>query len=455
MFDFLSDKFDGIFKKLRNRGKLKDADIDFALSEVRDALLEADVHFQTAKEFCARLRDKCKGEGVVGSLNPGQTVVKFVHEELIEAMGAIEGLNLKHAPPVVVMLVGLQGSGKTTSCGKLASYIKDTLRRRPMLVSADIYRPAAIDQLSKLASELGIEFFKAEEGLDALSIANGALDYARKRAFDTVILDTAGRLQIDSKLMNELADIVESIDPHEILLVVDAMTGQEALNVAKGFDRQLDIDGMILTKLDGDARGGAALSMRVATSKPIKFLGVGERLDALEVFRPERLASRILGMGDLLTLIEKASRRVDEEEADRLKKRLKKNRFSLDDLYKQMQMFKSMGSISSMARMIPGANKVARQIDEEQASKEIARMEAIILSMTPAERADAALINGSRRKRIAMGSGTSVEAVNRLLRQHKQMSKMMKKLTKMGPAALKGMGAIGAAMQRGLPNSLK
>ena len=451
MFDSLSSKLETTFKQLRNRGKLSEEDIDHALEEIRTALLEADVNLQVVKDFCARVKEKAAGMKVLKSLSPGQMVIKFVHEELIEAMGKHEPLNLKYAPPVIVMLVGLQGSGKTTSCGKLARHIRDSLKRRPLLVPADVYRPAAIEQLKKLGRDLDIEVFESSTEDDPVDIVKRAEAYAKSAGIDTVIVDTAGRLQIDDELMGELIEIVETAEPHEVLLVADAMTGQEAVNVAKGFDSHLDVDGIILTKLDGDARGGAALSMRSVTEKPIKFIGIGEKLDALELFHPDRLASRILGMGDVLSFIEKASQQVSEEDAKKLQKKIKKNEFTLEDFHSQLQMVKNMGSINSLMQMVPGMGKMAQGVDEEQADREMKRVEAIILSMTVAERRNHKVIDGSRRKRIARGSGTTVEEVNRLLRQFSDMRKMMKKMTKMGAGGLKGLGGLAGMMKGARP----
>ena len=446
MFDSLSTKLETTFKRLRNRGKLSEGDVDEALQEIRMALLEADVNFKVAAEFCENVKQKALGMKVLKTLNPGQMVIKFVHEELQHAMGEPAPLNLRFAPPVIVMLVGLQGSGKTTSCGKLARYLRDELKRRPFLVPADVYRPAAIQQLKTLGSQLDVEVFDSSADQNPVDIATQAVEFAKNAGFDTLILDTAGRLQIDDQLMNELATIVEEIEPHEILLVADAMTGQEAVNVAKGFDECLDIDGLILTKLDGDARGGAALSMRSVTGKPIKFIGVGEKLDALELFRSDRLASRILGMGDVLTLIEKASKEVSVEDAKKLQKKIKKNEFSLEDFHSQLQTIKNMGSMGDLLQMMPGMGKIARGLDEDDASRELRRIEAMILSMTLAERRDHTILNGSRRKRIARGSGTTVEELNRMLQQFNTMRKMMKKLSKAGPGALRGLGGM-AKMQ--------
>ncbi len=451
MFDSLQSKLETTFKRLRNRGKLTAADVDEALKEIRTALLEADVNFKVAKDFCESIKQKAEGMEVIKSLNPGQMVIKFVHEELARVMGEHEPLNLRFAPPVVIMLVGLQGSGKTTSCAKLARLLKEDSKRNPLLCSVDVYRPAAIEQLKTLGEQLSVEVFPSSAEQDPLDIATQALEYAQNSAFDTLILDTAGRLQIDDTLMNELVGIVEEVEPHEILFVADAMTGQEAVNVAKGFDQRLEIDGVILTKLDGDARGGAALSVRAVTNKPIKFIGVGERPDALEVFHPDRLASRILGMGDVLTLIEKASKQVDLEEAKKLQKKIKKNEFTLEDFHSQLQSIKKMADMGSLLRMFPGMTQAMKSFDEGEAAGQMNRIEAMILSMTPAERRDHTLLNGSRRKRIAKGSGTSVEELNRMLQQFQSMRKVMKKVTKMGPNALRGLGGLQGMLGRGGP----
>ncbi len=448
MFESLSGKLEGTFKRLRNRGKLSESDIDEALKEIRDSLLEADVNLQVAKDLCKSVKDKASGSEIIKSLTPGQMVVKYVHDALLEAMGKHEALNLKFAPPVVIMLVGLQGSGKTTSCGKLARYLRDELKRRPLLVPADVYRPAAIDQLKKLGSDLGIEVLNVSTDEDPVEIAKRGEAHAKATGLDTVILDTAGRLQIDNELMDELAEIVETIDPHEILLVADAMTGQEAVNVAKGFDELLEIDGLVLTKLDGDARGGAALSMRAVTDKPIKFIGVGEKLDALELFHPDRMAGRILGMGDVMTLIEKASKQISEEEAKKLEKKIKKAEFNLEDFHSQLQTIKSMGSVGDMMKMIPGIGAAASKIDDSKADKEMSRVEAIILSMTPKERQQPEILDGSRRQRIAKGSGTSVEEINRLIKQFNDMRKIMKKFSKGGGKGMRGMANLAQTLRR-------
>jgi signal recognition particle subunit SRP54 len=440
MFDSLSSKLESAFKAIKGRGVLTEKDIDTAMKQVRMALLEADVNFKIAKGFCERVGEQAKGEEVLKSLTPDQQVIKIVHEELINTMGGEAAeLNLRAAPPVILMLVGLQGSGKTTTCGKLARYLTEAEKRKPLLVPADVYRPAAIEQLKTIGRQLSIEVFDSSADQDPVEIAKSAHEFASNRGFDTIILDTAGRLQIDTDLMGELQDISNAVEPHEILLVADAMTGQEAVNVAQGFDNALEIDGLILTKLDGDARGGAALSMKEVTGRPIKFIGIGEKLEALEVFHPERMASRILGMGDVLSLIEKASKEIDVEESMELHKKIKKNELTLEDFLKQLKMIKRMGSISSLASMIPGMGKLMKQVNEEDTEREMRKVEAIILSMTPQERQKPGIINGSRRKRIAKGSGTTVQDVNNLLKQFLQMKKMMKQLSGMGMGNLMNM----------------
>lgn len=440
MFASLHDKLESIFKKISGRGTLSQADIDATMREVRMALLEADVNFGVAKNFCSQVAEKALGAEVHKALSPAQQIIKIVNDQMIETMGSgAAPLQLNVAPPAVIMLVGLQGSGKTTSVGKLARYLRDEQRKKVLMVPADVYRPAAIDQLKTLGAQLEIEVFNSNNSQKPLEIAEQALSHAKNIGADVVLLDTAGRLQIDTALMDELKQINERVKPTEILLVADAMTGQEAVNVANGFNEALSIDGLILTKLDGDARGGAALSMRAVTGKPIKFIGVGEKLDALEVFHPERMASRILGMGDMLTLIEKASKEVSIEDTMALHKKMKRNEFSLEDFLGQMKMMRKMGSISSIASMIPGFNKIAKDIDPELAEREMKRVEAIILSMTPRERRNHALIDGSRRRRIARGSGTSVEEINRLLKQFTEMKKMMSKLAQGGLGGLMNM----------------
>lgn len=440
MFDFLHTKLDGAFKKIRGRGALKPADVEATMKEVRNALLEADVNFRVAKDFCAKVTSLAVGENILKSLSPDQQIIKIVNQELTAMMGGEAAeLNLKTAPPVVIMLVGLQGSGKTTSASKLARLLKEKYKRNPLLVPADVYRPAAIEQLKTLGQQLSIPVFDSKTTDKPLDIAIRAREQARRAMHDVVILDTAGRLQIDTDLMNELQEIASATGPTETLLVADAMTGQEAVNVAQGFDQKLELTGLILTKLDGDARGGAALSMRAVTGKPIKFIGTGEKSDALEPFHPERMASRILGMGDVLTLIERASEQVTVEDSEDLEKKFKKGQFSFEDFLSQMKMIQKMGSISSLTSMIPGLNKLAKQVDPEKQEREFKKLEAIILSMTRQERRNHELLNGSRRKRIAQGSGTRVEDVNRLVKQFVEMRKMMKQMMKLGPGALSGL----------------
>lgn len=445
MFNFLHDKIEGAFNKIRGRGALTVADVENTMKEVRNALLEADVNFRVAKQFCAKVTELAVGENILKSLSPDQQIIKIVNQELTEMMGgSASELDLKASPPVVIMLVGLQGSGKTTSASKLARYLKEDLKRSPLLVPADVYRPAAIEQLKTLGQKLSIPVFDSKPTDKPLDIAIRAREQARRSMHDAVIIDTAGRLQIDTELMEELGEISAATSPSEILLVADAMTGQEAVNVAQGFDEKLSLTGLILTKLDGDARGGAALSMRAVTGKSIKFIGTGEKSDALEQFHPERMASRILGMGDVLTLIEKASQQVTIDESQDLEKKFKKGQFSFEDFLSQMKMIQKMGSISSLTSMIPGLNKLAKQVDPEKQEREFKKLESIILSMTKEERRNHEILNGSRRKRIANGSGTKVEDVNRLVKQFVEMRKMMKQMMKMGPGALAGlMGGSG------------
>ncbi|MCL2761335.1 MAG: signal recognition particle protein [Desulfuromonadales bacterium] len=438
MFDSLSDKLDSVFKKLRGQGVMTEDNIKDALREVRLVLLEADVNFKVVKDFVEKVKERAIGTEVLKSLSPGQQVIKIVNDELVSLMGGDEdnSLDLAAKPPVTIMLAGLQGSGKTTSCGKLAKYLKGQ-RRKPFLVPADVYRPAAIEQLKVLGAQLGIETFNSSPDQDPVDICSEALQYAELNGFDTVIIDTAGRHQIDEYLMNELVRIRDKVVPNEILFVADAMTGQEAVNVASGFNEQLGITGVILTKLDGDAKGGAALSIRAVTGKPVKFVGLGEKLDALEQFHADRLVSRILGMGDVLTLIEKASENFDVKEAERLKNKLKKNQFGLDDFKNQLQQLKKMGSIESLMGMIPGVGKMMKQVQGMQPPEdEIKRIEAIIDSMTKEERTNHTIINGSRRLRIAKGSGTSVQEVNQLIKRFIEAQKVVKQMQKMGPMGM-------------------
>jgi signal recognition particle subunit SRP54 len=449
MFDSLSDKLDQVFKKLRGQGVMTEENIKDALREVRLVLLEADVNFKVVKDFIERVRERAVGTQVLQSLAPGQQVIKIVHEELVSLMAGDgdNGLDLAAKPPVSIMMVGLQGAGKTTTCGKLARYLKGQ-RRRPLLVPADVYRPAAIEQLKALGRQLALEVYDSRADQDPVDICAAALRYAELSGFDTVIFDTAGRHQIDDYLMGELERIRETVAPREILFVADAMTGQEAVNVATGFNDRLAITGVVLTKLDGDAKGGAALSIRAVTGRPVKFVGLGEKMDALEVFHADRLVSRILGMGDVLTLIEKAQSTFDEKESVRLQEKFRKNQFDLEDFKNQLQQLKKMGSLESIMGMIPGMGKMMRQMQGAQPSeKELKRVEAIIDSMTPKERANHTIINGSRRLRIAKGSGTSVQEVNQLLKRFTEAQRVMKQLQKLGPKGLmKGMGGLGKGM---------
>lgn len=444
MFASLTEKLTGALRNLRGAGKLTEENMAAALQEVRTALLAADVHFRVVRDFIDRVQLQCVGQEVLKGVAPGQQVIKVIHDELVRLLG--EGsTGLTATRPLKVLLVGLHGSGKTTSTAKLGRL----LRRRggkPFVIGADIYRPAAIDQLEILARQEELGFYADRQSRDVPAIGAAGLDAARAAGADCILFDTAGRLQIDAELMAELQEISAAVEPHEILLVADGMTGQAAVDVAQGFDKALEIDGLILTKLDGDARGGAALSMRAVTGRPIKFIGIGEKLDGLEVFHPERMASRILGMGDVLTLIEKATKEVSVEDSLELAQKMKRNEFGLDDFLKQLQMIRRMGSISSIAGMIPGMNKLMKNVDPEQAERETKRIEAIIFSMTPAERRQPGLLNGSRRKRIARGSGTSVEEVNRLMKQFLEMKKMMGNLSRLGLGGLmkgKGGGGLG------------
>ena len=427
-FEGLSDKLSAVFKKMRNKGRLKESDIKEAMREVRLALLEADVNYKVAKEFVANVTAKAVGDEVLESLTPAQMVVKIVNDELTALMGAENArLNFSSKPPTVVMMCGLQGSGKTTHSAKLALHFKNQ-GKRPLLVACDVYRPAAIDQLKVVGEKASVPVFEMGQG-DPVEIAKKAIAHAKDYGNDLVILDTAGRLHIDEELMGELSRIKETVSPQEILLVIDAMVGQDAVNVASKFDETLGIDGVILTKLDGDTRGGAALSVRAVTGKPIKFAGTGEKLEDLEPFYPDRMASRILGMGDVLTLIEKAQTDFDAKKAAEMAERLKQNTFDFNDMLEQMQQLKKMGPLSSVMNMLPGAAGKIGDDEAEQGEKELRKVEAIIHSMTPAEREKPALINPSRKRRIAAGSGTDVSDVNRVLRQNEQMQKLFRQMS--------------------------
>ncbi|MBQ3185446.1 MAG: signal recognition particle protein [Firmicutes bacterium] len=428
-FEGLSEKLQGVFKGLKGKGSLTEADINTAMREVKLALLEADVNFKVVKEFVASVKEKCLGETVMASLTPGQQVIKIVNEELVELMGGT-GSKLTYSPKgfTVYMMVGLQGTGKTTTCGKLANYLKKN-GKKPMLCACDIYRPAAIDQLEVVGKTVDTPVFTMRESREPDKIALAAIKEAERLGCNVLIVDTAGRLQIDEELMEELAVLKKAVKPHEILLVVDALTGQDAVNAAEGFNDKLGIDGIIMTKMDGDSRGGAALSTKKVTGRPIKFVGMGEKFDALEPFHPERMASRILGMGDMLTLIEKAQEDYDEKKAIELEKKMRRNKFTLEDFLDQMGQIKKMGGIGSVLGMMPGMNnKAMKNLDMEKSEKEFVQMEAIILSMTKEERENPSILNASRRRRIAAGCGQPVSKINQLVKRYEESKKMMKSM---------------------------
>ena len=445
-FEGLTEKLSAAFKKLRSKGRLTEADVKDAMREIRLALLEADVSYKVVKNFVKKVTERAVGSDVLESLTPAQMIVKIVNEELIALMGSENSkITIAPKPPTIVMLVGLQGAGKTTNGAKLAGLMKKD-GKNPLLVACDVYRPAAIKQLEVVGGQLGIPVFQMGTA-NPVDIARAAVEHAKKEGFDMVFLDTAGRLHVDETLMEELSNIKEAVQPDEILLVVDAMTGQDAVNAATAFNNQLDIDGVMLTKLDGDARGGAALSVKAVTGKPIKFVGTGEKLDQIEPFHPSRMASRILGMGDVLTLIEKAEAAMDQKKAQELEQRLRKNKFTLQDFYDQLVQLKSMGSITDILGMMPGMNAGALknvQVDE----KALSRTEAIILSMTPYERENPGVINHSRKQRIAAGAGVQVQQINALLKQFDDMQKLMRQFT--GPGASKKMKRL--QKQGGIPN---
>ncbi len=439
-FESLTDKLSAAFKSLRNKGKLTEADVKSSMREIKLALLEADVNFKVVKEFIKSVTERCIGNEVLESLTPAQQVIKIVNEEMTALMGSqVSKIQISSAPPTIVMMVGLQGTGKTTHSGKLALHFKKQ-GKRPLLIACDIYRPAAIEQLKVVGQSVDVPVFSMDGEKNAVKIAKSGIDHAKKHGNDFVIIDTAGRLHLDETLMQELEDIKKAVSPVEILLVVDAMTGQDAVNVAKSFNDVLDITGVLLTKMDGDTRGGAALSIKHVTGKPIKFIGTGEKFDALEPFHPDRMASRILGMGDVLTLIDKAQQAFDEKQAKDLEEKLRKNKFTLSDFLMQMRQIKQMGPLENIIGMMPGMNAKAMQntqIDEKQ----LDRIEAIILSMTPQEREDPSIINAKRKIRIANGSGTKVEAVNRLLKQFSQMNQLFKQMnSKQGRKMFRGFG---------------
>ena len=424
MFNNLTEKLDKAFHVLKGHGKITEVNVAETLKEVRRALLDADVNFKIAKEFTNRVKEKALGQDVLTTLQPGQLLIKIVKDELTELMGGdATGINLSGAPTVILMS-GLQGSGKTTFSGKLANFLKTKKQKKPLLVACDIYRPAAINQLHVVGEQIGVEVYSEPDNKNAVEIAQNAIKYAKTNGYNTVIVDTAGRLAIDEQMMNEIANIHKALQPQETLFVVDAMTGQDAVNTAKAFNDRLDFDGVILTKLDGDTRGGAAISIKSVVNKPIKFIGTGEKMEAIDVFYPSRMADRILGMGDVVSLVERAQEQYDEEEARKLQKKIAKNEFGFDDFLSQIQQIKKMGNMKDLVGMIPGAGKALKDVEiEDDAFKHI---EAIIHSMTPLERTKPAVIDHKRKIRIAKGSGTKIEQVNQLMKQFDQMSKMMK-----------------------------
>lgn len=449
-FETLSERLQSALKSVTRKGKLTEKDVDVMMREVRLALLEADVNIKVVREFIKEVKEKAIGETVLKSLTPGQQVIKIVNEELTKLMGenAAE-LNFGHTKPAVFMMVGLQGAGKTTHTGKLSTYLRKKEKKNPLLVACDVYRPAAVDQLKTIGKQLNIPVFEKGTSMNPVDIAKEAMAYARENGHDLVIIDTAGRLHIDEQLMDELKDIKALVKPQEILLVVDAMTGQDAVNVAQSFHEQLDLTGVILTKLDGDTRGGAALSIRKITNVPIKFMGMGEKLDTLEVFHPERMASRILGMGDVMTLIERAQENFDEEESMKLADKMMNATYDFNDFLKQMKQMKKLGAFEDILKMIPGVGNQLKDINIDP--KQMARVEAIIYSMTEQERKNPDLINASRKNRIAKGCGCDIAEVNRLIKQFTDMRKMMKKFSNMDPRQMERMAA---AMQRGGGNSM-
>jgi signal recognition particle subunit SRP54 len=427
MFEGLSDKLDRAFKVLKGHGHITEINVAETLKDVRKALLDADVSFKIAKQFTDQVKEKALGENVLTSVSPGQLMVKIVHDELAELMGSQKSdLNLK-GDPVVILIAGLQGSGKTTFSAKLANYLRTKKSKNPLLVACDIYRPAAIEQLKILGEQIGTMVYTEEESKEPVKIAKHALTHAKDHGFNVVIIDTAGRLAIDEQMMDEISAIKKAVNPHETLFVVDSMTGQDAVNTAKAFNDRLDYEGVVLTKLDGDTRGGAALTIKAVVNKPIKFVGIGEKMEAIDIFYPERMADRILGMGDIVSLVEKAQEQYDEEEAHKLQKKIAKNQFNFDDFLSQIKQIKKMGNVKDLMGMIPGMGKAMKNMDiDDNAFKSI---EAIIHSMTPGERENPAIINGSRRKRIALGSGTHIQDVNRLIKQFDDTRRMMKMVT--------------------------
>ncbi|WP_409292219.1 signal recognition particle protein [Peribacillus sp. SCS-37] len=438
-FESLADRLQNTFQKIRGKGKVNEADVKEMMREVRLALLEADVNFKVVKDFVKRVSERAVGQEVLKSLSPGQQVVKVVQEELTSLMGGEQSkIAVSSRPPTVIMMVGLQGAGKTTTTGKLANLLRKKYNRKPLLVAADIYRPAAIKQLETLGKQLNFPVFSLGDQVSPVEIARQAIARAKEDHNDYVLIDTAGRLHVDEELMGELKEIQELANPHEVFLVVDAMTGQDAVNVAQSFNEQLGLTGVVLTKLDGDTRGGAALSIRAVTQTPIKFVGMGEKMDALETFHPERMASRILGMGDVLTLIEKAQANVDADKAKELEQKMRTMSFTFDDFLDQLGQVRSMGPLDDILKMLPGAGKMKGLSNVSIDDKQIGRVEAIIRSMTKKEKEQPETMNASRKKRIARGSGTSIQEVNRLLKQFEDMKKMMKQMTNMQKGKKKG-----------------
>lgn len=447
MFENLTDKFERAFKVLKGHGQITEINVAETLKEVRRALLDADVNFKTAKDFTNTVKEKALGRDVLKSVSPGQLMIKICHEELVELMGGNESeINIKGNPGIILMS-GLQGSGKTTFSGKLANYLKTKKGKNVLLVACDVYRPAAIDQLHVLGEQLNVEVYSNKEEKDPVKIAQAAIQHAKSKGFNVVIVDTAGRLAIDEQMMDEIARVKEAIQPTETLFVVDSMTGQDAVNTAKAFNEKINFDGVVLTKLDGDTRGGAALSIKAIVEKPIKFVGTGEKMDALDVFYPQRMADRILGMGDVVSLVERAQEQFDEEEARKLQKRIQKDQFDFNDFLGQLQQIKKMGNVKDLMGMIPGMGKAMKDVDiQDDAFKHI---EAIILSMTPQERANPGLINGQRKNRLAKGSGTNIQEVNKLMKQFEDTKKMMKMMS--NPKNMMSMMKQMKGMKGGMP----
>ena len=448
MFDQLTDKLEATFKKLRGVGKLTEENIKDGIRELKLSLLEADVNFKVVKELVEKVKERALGTEVAKSINPGQMFIKIFHEELISMLGEGDhSLNLNVRPPAIILMAGLQGSGKTTTAGKLAYLLKNKMKKRVLLVPADVYRPAAIDQLKTLAAKIDVDVYPSEVGMNPVDIAIKSVEYGKNNVADVIIIDTAGRLQVDEDMMDEITNIKNAVQPSEILFVADAMTGQEAVNVAAEFHKRLSITGVVLTKMDGDARGGAALSINAATGAPLKFVGMGEKIDQFEVFHPERIAGRIVGLGDVLSLVEKATEKINAEEALRLQKKMGKDEFDLEDFLSQMKMIKNMGPMENMLEMIPGMGKAMKQMEGKvNLDKELSKIEAIIFSMTKEERRKPEILNASRRRRIANGSGTKVQDINQFMKQYLDMTKMMKSINKLGLGGLmkkfKGLGNL-------------